>query len=185
MHMAADDTDQLIREARAYPLFRAAIEAILVARHAGLVLTVLRRLKLPDREDMPDLVQEGQFALVRAIRGYDPDRGYAWSSYACRAIYQALSRYLDQRHRKGMAAQATDPAAMAEVAGAPARDIGLPEWATAKLTVGQADVVHARGVLGLSYAAIDVRLGMPAGSAARMWRDVVQVLRDAAPVLAG
>jgi RNA polymerase sigma factor (sigma-70 family) len=57
----------------------------LVRRHEGLVHTVLRR---QSRDGLPyeELLQVGRIALWRAVLGFDPQRGVAFSTYAGRAI---------------------------------------------------------------------------------------------------
>lgn len=44
-----------------------------------------------------DMFQEGSFGLMRAIEKFDPDRGVAFSTYACRWILQAMIR----AHKQG------------------------------------------------------------------------------------
>ncbi len=57
----------------------------LVRRHEGLVHTVLRR-QSRDGMAYEELLQEGQIALWKAVLGFDPQRGVAFSTYAGRAI---------------------------------------------------------------------------------------------------
>lgn len=45
--------------------------------------------------DLEDLVQEGNLALIRAVRGFDGSKGFKFSTYATRGIEQAMSRVLD------------------------------------------------------------------------------------------
>ena len=61
----------------------------LMERHEGLVHTVLRR---QSRGGVPyeDLLQEGRMALWKAILGFDPDRGFAFSTYAGVAIQRRI-----------------------------------------------------------------------------------------------
>jgi RNA polymerase sigma factor (sigma-70 family) len=61
----------------------------LLARHEGLVRYVVRNQnwgRIPE----DDLLQAGRIALWRAIRGYDPERGTAFSTYASVAIARAV-----------------------------------------------------------------------------------------------
>ena len=64
---------------------------LMVMRNGGLVFAVARRMAghgIP----VEDLVQEGSFALMRAARKYDPERGVQFSTYAVSAIKKQLSR---------------------------------------------------------------------------------------------
>lgn len=62
----------------------------LLREHRKLVVAVVRRQWLGERTAFADLVQEGNIALWRAILGFDPGRGTAFSSYAWRAIERAV-----------------------------------------------------------------------------------------------
>jgi RNA polymerase sigma factor (sigma-70 family) len=67
----------------------------LLARHEGLVHYVVRN-QIWGGVPEDDLLQEGRMALWRAIEGYDPERGAAFSTYAsvaiARAVWQATER---------------------------------------------------------------------------------------------
>ena len=62
--------------------------AELVARFLPLARHLAAR-----RGEYDDLVQVASFALIKAIDGYDPDRGVAFSSYAVPTIVGELKRY--------------------------------------------------------------------------------------------
>ena len=62
----------------------------LLLQHRKLVVAVVRRQWIGDRAAFTDLVQEGNMALWRAIMGFDPGRGLAFSTYAWRAIERAV-----------------------------------------------------------------------------------------------
>ncbi|MEE9211442.1 MAG: sigma-70 family RNA polymerase sigma factor [Phycisphaeraceae bacterium] len=57
----------------------------------ALVLAMAKRTRLSD-VDFPDLVSEGNMALLRAADKFDVARGFKFSTYACRAILKAFSR---------------------------------------------------------------------------------------------
>jgi RNA polymerase sigma factor (sigma-70 family) len=63
----------------------------LMETHDGLVHTVVRRQVLGD---MPyaEAIQAGRMGLWRAVKGYDPDRGCAFSTYAWRSIVHHVWR---------------------------------------------------------------------------------------------
>jgi RNA polymerase primary sigma factor len=62
----------------------------LLQQHRKLVVAVVRRQWIGERAAFADLVQEGNIALWRAIMGFDPERGLAFSTYAWRAIERAV-----------------------------------------------------------------------------------------------
>jgi RNA polymerase primary sigma factor len=62
----------------------------LLVQHRKLVVAVVRRQWIGERTAFTDLVQEGNIALWRAIMGFDPGRGLAFSTYAWRAIERAV-----------------------------------------------------------------------------------------------
>jgi RNA polymerase sigma factor (sigma-70 family) len=63
----------------------------LVRTNLALVLAMEKRTRLRDA-DFADLVSEGNLALLRAVGKFDADRGFKFSTYACRAILKAFSR---------------------------------------------------------------------------------------------
>ncbi|MCG3178023.1 MAG: RNA polymerase sigma factor RpoD [Phycisphaerae bacterium] len=56
-----------------------------------LVLAMAKRTRLTNL-DFPELVSEGNMALLRAIAKFDVSRGFKFSTYACRAILKGFSR---------------------------------------------------------------------------------------------
>jgi RNA polymerase sigma factor (sigma-70 family) len=66
-----------------------------LAEHERLVHWVVRRQWLGELT-YAEAVQEGRIALWRAVARYDPQRGYAFSSYAVPAIKRALWRAVAQ-----------------------------------------------------------------------------------------
>ena len=62
----------------------------LLFEHRKLVVAVVGKQWLGERAAFGDLVQEGNIALWRAILGFDPGRGLAFSTYAWRAIERAV-----------------------------------------------------------------------------------------------
>ena len=56
---------------------------------------VIERLQHQDRHfDIEDLANEGMFGVLRAIEKFDPDRGMAFTTYACWWIKSAQSSYI-------------------------------------------------------------------------------------------
>ena len=121
--MASDSFAQYLREATRYPLLDKSQE-ILLARQvqtwlhdpeatprqkkAGqrayeklikcnlrLVVSVAKRFSgRIKRSEMLDIVQEGNCGLAHGIKKFDPERGYALSTYVYWWIRQSVSRYL-------------------------------------------------------------------------------------------
>jgi RNA polymerase sigma factor (sigma-70 family) len=63
----------------------------LVRTNLALVLAMAKRTRLGD-VDFAEVVSEGNMALMRAVDKFSIDRGFKFSTYACRAILKAFSR---------------------------------------------------------------------------------------------
>jgi len=63
----------------------------LVRTNLALVLAMAKRTRLGD-VDFAEIVSEGNMALLRAVDKFNVDRGFKFSTYACRAILKAFSR---------------------------------------------------------------------------------------------
>jgi RNA polymerase sigma factor (sigma-70 family) len=72
----------------------------LVRTNLALVLAMAKRTRLGE-VDFPEIVSEGNMALLRAVDKFNVDRGFKFSTYACRAILKAFSRTAQKssRHR--------------------------------------------------------------------------------------
>src|SRR6059058_1826880 len=70
----------------------------LVRTNLALVLAMAKRTRLGD-VDFAEIVSEGNMALIRAVDKFSVDRGFKFSTYACRAILKAFSRAA-QKHSK-------------------------------------------------------------------------------------
>jgi len=63
----------------------------LVRTNLALVLAMAKRSRLGDA-DFAEVVSEGNMALIRAVDKFSVERGFKFSTYACRAILKAFSR---------------------------------------------------------------------------------------------
>jgi len=63
----------------------------LVRTNLALVLAMAKRTRLGE-VDFSEIVSEGNMALMRAVDKFSVDRGFKFSTYACRAILKAFSR---------------------------------------------------------------------------------------------
>ena len=72
----------------------------LVRTNLALVLAMAKRTRLGE-VDFAEIVSEGNMALLRAVDKFSVDRGFKFSTYACRAILKAFSRTAlkSSRHR--------------------------------------------------------------------------------------
>ena len=121
--MASDSFSQYLKEATRYPLLNKTQEILLARqvqtwlhdpeatprqKRAGqrayeklikcnlrLVVSVAKRFSgRIKRSEMLDIVQEGNCGLAHGIKKFDPERGYALSTYVYWWIRQSVSRYL-------------------------------------------------------------------------------------------
>jgi RNA polymerase sigma factor (sigma-70 family) len=140
----------------------------LMAHHEGLVPIVVRRQTLGELP-FAAAMQAGRIGLWRAIGGYDPRRGYAFSSYAYPAIARHVWQAVKQRERAeplpvAMAAapllERTDPELIWEAALVRACLYQLVGWLPERLQT----IIIARYGLGgnsaRSYREIGVSLGL-------------------------
>ena len=88
--------EQVIEWHRRYEHYR----EYLVRTNLALVLAMAKRTRLGD-VDFAEIVSEGNMALLRAVDKFNVDRGFKFSTYACRAILKAFSRTAmkHSRHR--------------------------------------------------------------------------------------
>jgi RNA polymerase primary sigma factor len=66
-------------------------QASIVDANMALVMAMARRTRIP-HVSFPELVSEGNMALLRAIEKFDISRGFKFSTYACRAILKGFNR---------------------------------------------------------------------------------------------
>jgi len=79
--------DALVEWHRRFEHFR----EYLVRTNLALVLAMAKRVRLGD-VDFAEVVSEGNMALIRAVDKFNVERGFKFSTYACRAILKAFSR---------------------------------------------------------------------------------------------
>src|SRR3569832_1739288 len=70
----------------------------LVRTNLALVLAMAKRTRLGD-VDFAEVVSEGNMALIRAVDKFNVERGFKFSTYACRAILKAFSRTAMKHNR--------------------------------------------------------------------------------------
>jgi len=79
--------DEIVEWHRRFEHFR----EYLVRTNLALVLAMAKRTRLGE-VDFAEVVSEGNMALIRAVDKFNVDRGFKFSTYACRAILKAFSR---------------------------------------------------------------------------------------------
>jgi RNA polymerase sigma factor (sigma-70 family) len=85
--LTRDLADQVIEWHRRFEHYR----EYLVRTNLALVLAMAKRTRLGD-VDFAEIVSEGNMALLRAVDKFNVERGFKFSTYACRAILKAFSR---------------------------------------------------------------------------------------------
>lgn len=67
-------------------------ENFLVEHNLPLVISLAKRLTVPGYVLLDDLISNGNLALLRSVKLYDPLSLYKFSTYACNSILRAFSR---------------------------------------------------------------------------------------------
>ena len=64
--------------------------------HIGLVKTIAKGFKSRDSHALPtsDRVSVGYISLLKAVKNFDPSKGFAFTTYASRVIKSDISRYI-------------------------------------------------------------------------------------------
>jgi RNA polymerase primary sigma factor len=94
--LTRETAEQFLEWHRRFEHFR----EYLVRTNLALVLAMAKRTRLGD-VDFAEIVSEGNMALIRAVDKFNVDKGFKFSTYACRAILKAFSRtsIKSSRHR--------------------------------------------------------------------------------------
>ena len=71
----------------------------LALEHTGLVKSVALRLSYVYGEDIDDLIQIGYIGLIKAIKGFDPSKGFKFSTYAVPLITGEIMTQLRDQGR--------------------------------------------------------------------------------------
>lgn len=73
----------------------------IVANNRGLIGHCIKRIAPYAQQDLhEELWDEGTDALIACARGFDPERGVKFSTYACRAIINRFTRHFARRGRR-------------------------------------------------------------------------------------
>lgn len=93
--LGAEEERELARKARASD---EQAKRILVESNLKLVVSVAKvysRSGVP----LPDLIQEGNIGLIKAVDSFDPEKGFRFSTYAVAWIRQAITRAIERQGR--------------------------------------------------------------------------------------
>ena len=94
--LLTEEEEQALAQAAAQGNVRARDR--LVERNLRLVVAMARRYRNLGL-DLPDLIQEGNLGLLRAVDRFDPARGFRFSTYATWWIRQGMTRALADKGR--------------------------------------------------------------------------------------
>ena len=72
----------------------------MVEENMNLITHVLKRYARDSRYEWDDAFQYGAMGLVDAVRTFDPSKGYAFSTYACKCIFRSINKWVVYNTRK-------------------------------------------------------------------------------------
>lgn len=98
--LTAEEEASLARQMRqGSPEARDAARQKLVESNLRLVVFMARKYSRQAALPLMDIIQEGNFGLIRAVQRFDPDRGHRLSTYATWWIRQAINRAVADQNR--------------------------------------------------------------------------------------
>lgn len=138
----------------------------LVERNMRLVVDLARRSGCRDEHDLLDRIQSGSIGLLRAAQKFDPDRGFAFSTYATWWVRQAVSRERDAGHPMGVSLKLTTDLRAASLAltREHGREPTLQELSS-ELNIDREQVAAASAAM--QPHSLDVSVGADRGSTLR------------------
>jgi RNA polymerase sigma factor (sigma-70 family) len=71
----------------------------IVEDNLGLVVSLAHSYSKSTAQPVEDLIQEGSLGLMKAVDDFDPDKGFAFSTFAVPYIKNAIRRYISQNGR--------------------------------------------------------------------------------------
>jgi RNA polymerase primary sigma factor len=86
------------REIIRWELATRRLRAEIIRMNMPLVLAMAKRTKITG-VDSAEMISEGNFALLRSVDKFDCNRGFKFSTYACRSILKAFSRVASRTTR--------------------------------------------------------------------------------------
>lgn len=125
----------------------------MVTKNYGLAVLAASRFRSTDKFEMEDLIQFALIGLLKAVRGFDPNRGAKFSTYAMYCCWNEILKKL----RKNKL-----PTFNVECSGTYSDPQQLWEYMPDNLTDIERDIISMK-VDGISNAEISRSLGMSKG----------------------
>lgn len=142
-----------------------------VQLHQGLIYSIARRFKPSNATELEEYIQEGNVALLKALRKYNKDKGNQISTLAWIYVYRAINKYHKSR-KKNREQQCHIPTCIEPT------KTDLWEILPSNLSKRETIVIQMKWQ-GYTFEEIGKKFGLTKSWASRLFKQTLQRVKEA------